>query len=219
MYILSNIQENQRLQYVPDRFHIRSKHLRVCFIVLHWERFMAIGAVVLARWCSRNPLIPEGRESMALAVLILFLCDPWILLGRMLGCLDGENYRWKTEDSHGLDILRFGPFNLEVFAVFVGLTILLPWLLWSIWTWAVWAAENLCVSGSWWGSGELFAGALELSVAWRLWDVGWVLYQFTAGNHFFLPSLPWQSNQKQCQNLPTKSWLAVCCACFVVHPW
>lgn len=32
MYILSNIQENQRLQYVPNRFHIRSKHLRVCFI-------------------------------------------------------------------------------------------------------------------------------------------------------------------------------------------
>lgn len=40
-----------------------------------YPRFMAIGAVVLARWCSRNPLIPEGRESMALAVLILFLCE------------------------------------------------------------------------------------------------------------------------------------------------
>lgn len=36
-----------------------------------YPRFMAIGAVVLARWCSRNPLIPEGRESMALAVLKL----------------------------------------------------------------------------------------------------------------------------------------------------
>eukprot|EP00435_Cladocopium_sp_Y103_P009292 s2211_g2.t1 len=40
-----------------------------------YPRFMAIGAVVLARWCSRNPLIPEGRENMALAVLILFLCE------------------------------------------------------------------------------------------------------------------------------------------------
>ena len=28
-----------------------------------------------------------------------------------------------------MDIRGFGPFNLEVFAVFVGLTILLPWLL------------------------------------------------------------------------------------------
>ena len=57
-------------------FQTRLFPFQASSIVLHCDRFMAVGAVVLARWCSRNPLIPEGRENMALAVLILFLCDP-----------------------------------------------------------------------------------------------------------------------------------------------
>lgn len=56
----------------PTRCSLLLQQAKYC---MGYPRFMAVGAVVLARWCSRNPLIPEGRENMALAVLILFLCE------------------------------------------------------------------------------------------------------------------------------------------------